>query len=162
MREQLADLPAPNDAVLETREIEGQIVIDADGRVVANDSRFTVDLTTLTSDRSQRDRFIRSNTLETSRFPTAEFQPEELRGFPSPPPSSGTLRGELLGPLTIHGTERPVAFELDGRIDGNTVVGTAKTEFTITEWGMRLPRVAIVLSVEDSVRIEVEFTARAS
>ena len=55
----------------------------------AEGSEITVDLTTLRSDESRWDRFIRQRTLETARFPQAVFVPREVRSLPKPLPTSG-------------------------------------------------------------------------
>jgi len=47
VREQLAGLNFPSDAVGATRAIEGSIAFDTEGRVISRDSRFSVDLRTL-------------------------------------------------------------------------------------------------------------------
>src|SRR5688500_19685329 len=75
IREQLAGVNFPNDAVGATRAVEGGIAFDAQGRVVSAQSRFTVDLRTLTSDHPRRDNYVRRNTLETERYPSAVFVP---------------------------------------------------------------------------------------
>jgi polyisoprenoid-binding protein YceI len=159
VKEQLADLAAMSDAVLSTREIKGQIVVTREGKIIADGSKFTVNLDSLKSDRAQRDNFIKRNTLETSKFSTAELAPTELK-LSGPVPVSGDLKGQLLANMTVHGTTRPVSFDLDARLDGSTVKGTAQTNVKITDFDMKIPKVALVLSVEDLVRLQVSFIAR--
>ena len=62
----------------------GAIVVDRSGKVLSDQSKFTVDMQSLKTDQDRRDNFIKRNTLETDRFPTAEFVPTEVRGLPSP------------------------------------------------------------------------------
>src|SRR5262249_13427591 len=50
VREQLARLNLPSDAIGKTSAVTGSIVIGEDGKVVADQSKFVVDLTTLKSD----------------------------------------------------------------------------------------------------------------
>src|SRR5206468_10443541 len=78
VQEQLADAVAVSDAVFTTKAIKGQVVVDREGKVVGDGSKFTVDLSTLKSDRGMRDDFIKRSTLRTSQFPNAEFAPNEL------------------------------------------------------------------------------------
>src|SRR5205807_2613510 len=61
-REQLTFFAFPTDAVGTTTAVKGSIVLDAHGHIVPAQSTFVIDLRTLTSDRSQRDQFIQSNT----------------------------------------------------------------------------------------------------
>jgi polyisoprenoid-binding protein YceI len=82
-REQLANISFPTDAVGTTKAISGTIVIDESGTIVSQASKFVVDLTTLKSDKAQRDRFIQRNTLQTDTYPTAEFVPTQVVGLPA-------------------------------------------------------------------------------
>ena len=66
VREQLAELTLPSDAVGVTHGITGAIVLDEVGRVVPAESKITVDLTSLKSDRDRRDNYIKRRTLETT------------------------------------------------------------------------------------------------
>ena len=86
VREQLAGINFPSDAVGTTNAVEGRISLDAQGHVLTNDSRLTVDLRRLQSDKDRRDNYIRRNTLETDRYPMAVFVPTEVRGLPFPSP----------------------------------------------------------------------------
>ncbi|MCH1928023.1 YceI family protein, partial [Shewanella sp. C31] len=62
---------------------------------------FVVDLRELRSDQARRDNYLRQNTLETGRFPTATFRPKEVRGLPNPLPQSGKAAVHVVGDLTI-------------------------------------------------------------
>lgn len=158
VREQLATLQFPSDAVGRTQAISGTIAFAGDGSVISPASKFSVDLRTLRSDQERRDNFIRMNTLEVSRYPTAEFVPREVRGLRWPLPTSGEATFQLTGDLTIHGTTRPVTWDVTARFDGNRVTGTATTSFKFEDFNMQVPRVAVVLSVENNIRLEVDFT----
>src|SRR5437763_1226677 len=63
-REVLARLRSPSDAVGKTGDVSGSINIGPNG-VVAEGSKITVKLDSLATDERQRDRFIKSQTLET-------------------------------------------------------------------------------------------------
>ena len=78
VREQLAELSLPSEAVGVTHGVTGQIVLDERGRVVPAESKFTVDLASLKSDRDRRDGYIKHRTLQTDSFPSAVLVPKEL------------------------------------------------------------------------------------
>lgn len=158
VREQLANQSLPNDAVGTTKDASGTIVLAPDGRIVSEESRFEVDLRSLRSDQTRRDNFIQQNTLETSRFPTAVFEPREASGLPWPLPESGEFTFQLTGDLTVHGVTRPVTWDVTARIEGDRLVGTAVTQVTFQDFGMEQPRVAVVLSVEETIQLELDFT----
>ena len=69
VREQLAFLDFPNDAVGVTEDVEGKLVLGPDGAVSADDSLIRVDLSTLQSDEDRRDNYVRSRTLGTGQYP---------------------------------------------------------------------------------------------
>ena len=89
VREQLARLDFPNDAVGETSDVVGRIIFDPVGDIDSAASKITVDLRTLKSDKSRRDRFLRTRSLESDVFPTAEFVVKELPGLGWPLPKEG-------------------------------------------------------------------------
>lgn len=155
VREQLAGFDLPNDAVGTTRAITGVLVLEG-GRVVPEASRFQVDLRTLTSDQARRDNFIRRNTLQADRYPFAVFIPREARGLPTPLPTSGEHAFQLVGDLTLREITRPVTWEVTARVEGDRVVARARTSFTFADFGLEPPRVPVVLSVDETIRLEVD------
>ncbi len=155
--EQLADRPLPSDAVGRTSAVTGQIVIGADGRVVAQGSLFTIDMTTLHSDSNRRDGFIQRNTLQTDRYPTAVFAPTEVRGLPVPLPTSGQLTFQVVGNLTVHGLTRPATWDVTAQVSGQELKGTASTAIKFGDFGMQAPKAFVVLSVEDNIRLQYDF-----
>jgi polyisoprenoid-binding protein YceI len=162
IKEQLAGVNLPNDAVGTTNAIEGGIALDGQGRPVAEDSRLTVDLRKLQSDRDRRDNYVRRNTLETERYPTTVFVPTEIRGLPFPMPQSGTALFELIGDLTVRGVTRRITWDATATFDGQDVSVQAQTAFRFADFGLSVPRVASVLSVEDNIRLETDLLLRRS
>ena len=74
VRERLASLSAESDAVGRTSDINGSITIESDGTTTSlTAGTLTVDTTTITSDEGRRDNRMRSEGLQTDRFPTASF-----------------------------------------------------------------------------------------
>src|SRR5579884_4237688 len=63
VREQLADRTLPSYAIGTTKAVTGKITVRPDGSFVPDQSQISVDLTTLKTDRPQRDNFIKRNTL---------------------------------------------------------------------------------------------------
>ena len=157
VREQLVSLTLPSDAVGTTAALSGALVIQPDGRIIAGESRFVVDLTTLHTDSSRRDGYLQRNTLETGTYPEAVFVPAAAADLPSPLPTSGPVAFQLTGDLTVHGVTRPVTWEVRAEVEGRTLRGTAATSITFTDFGMTLPHVGPVLSVDDLIALELDF-----
>jgi polyisoprenoid-binding protein YceI len=107
VREQFAKQNLPNDAVGVTSAISGQVVFDAGGRVVASRSKITVNARTLSSDKSDRDDFLRTKSLETDLFQQMELVVEETPGLPWPLPVHGGATFQIRGSMTVHGVTSP-------------------------------------------------------
>ena len=162
IREQLASLDFPNDAIGETGDVSGSIIFDAGGGIVSPGSKIVVDLRGLRSDSDRRDGYVRNRSLQTDTYPNAEFIIREAAGLPWPLPAQGEASFQLLGDMTVHGVTRPLTWDVAGSFDGNSFTGQAKTNFTFEEFEIDVPRVRVVLSVDNDIRLEVDFTAAAS
>ena len=159
VREQLASLALPSDAVGVTSDITGVLVLSADGKtIVSDESKFVIDLTGLQSDRSMRDRYVQNNILQTNSYPTVELAPKQLVGLDSPLTASGAITFQLIGDLTVHGITRLTTWEVTGTAtEGRELTGTATTHFTFAEFDLNQPRVPSVLSIQDNIQLEFDF-----
>ena len=158
VEEQLARIGF-NIAVGITKDVTGTIVIRQNGSLVPGLSRIVVDLRSLTSDSSRRDGFIQRRTLETAKFPFAELVLTEAKGLSSPLPTSGEVDFQIVGDLTVHGVTNRTTWDVEAEISGKELIGTAVTKVTITGFGMELPLVGSVLSIEDEIDLEIDFRA---
>ncbi len=158
VREQLAALSLPSDAIGTTSAVTGTLVINPDGTIIDEQSQFVVDVTGLTSDKSQRDGFVQRNLLQTRQYPTVTFVPTSASGLASPLPVSGPLSFKLSGNLTAHGTTKPATWDVNAQILSSTdMTGTATTSFTFEDYNIQQPRVSVVLSVVDKITLELDF-----
>lgn len=162
VKEQLAGNNLPNDAVGKTKGVKGSIVIGQDGKIDKAQSKITVDVNSLATDQPMRDGFIKRSTLETDKFPTAEFVPTEVKGLPTPLPKSGAVNFQIIGDMTAHGTTKPITWDVTGTVDGGTFKGTAKTAVKFADFNMNAPKVPRVLSLEDNIRLEIDTTFNIS
>jgi polyisoprenoid-binding protein YceI len=156
VREQLASLSLPSDAIGSTRNFTGTLVIKTDGTIVSAESKFVVDMQTLQTDRSQRDNFVRRNVLQTDQYPSAVFVPTQIAGLGSPLPTSGPVSFKLTGDLTIRNVTKPVTWDFTGQLQGNELTGQATTSFKFEDFNLTQPRVPVVLSVEDNIKLELD------
>lgn len=157
VREQLAGVNMPSDAIGATKNISGTIIGKSDGTIVKAQSKFRVDMRTLVSDQDRRDQFLRSNVIESDQYPFAEFVPTEAKGFPLPV-KDGDIAFQLIGDLTIRNVTKSVTWDVTGKVTGNKGVGIAKTTFNFAYFNITQPRVPLVLSIEDNIRLEVDVT----
>jgi polyisoprenoid-binding protein YceI len=158
VREQLARLDLPNDAIGRTTSVSGSFSIAGDGSIRPG-GRLRVDLRDITSDADMRDNFIRRNTLETARYPYADFVPRRIEGLPALP-ASGPATFRLIGDMTIHGVTKELAWDVEATFAPDTVRGEASTRFPFATFDLTIPKVFGLLSVDDDIRLVLNITAR--
>ncbi len=124
VREQLANLNFPSDAVLVATGAKGAFAVNNDG-TFAPGSEITFDVSSLASDSSQRDSFVRQSVLNTRQFPTATFVPVTATGLSLPLASNAHLTFKLAGKLTIHGVTKDVTFDIDATRNAADLTATA-------------------------------------
>ncbi len=161
VREQLASLNFPSDAVLVATGAKGNFQINDNG-TFSSDSKITFDVNSLTSDSSQRDGFVKMTVLNARQFPTATFVPTKVIGLTLPLPASGTFTFTLSGRLTIHGVDKAVTFAVQAKRAGSDLTATATLDPTVTfgDFGMPLPAApGRVLSVVDEIKLVIDLVA---
>src|SRR5690606_34382214 len=154
VREQLAGISFPVDAVGRTRQVSGAVVFDEEGRVIPELSEVRVNLASLQSDQSRRDNFVRQNTLQTSRYPDAVLVPTEVRGLTFPLPQEGSAPVTIVADLTIRNVTRQVEWTGTAYFEPGAVRIEAGTSVTFADFDLQQPRTAAVLSVADTIRLE--------
>ena len=162
VQEQLVGLDLPNDAVGRTGAVTGGISLDESGRVIPSASEFVIQVGGLTSDKERRDGYVRRRVLVTDSNPTVVLRPTAVRGITLPLPTTGATTFDLIGDLTVKGVTRPTTWRVNANFAADTVTGTAATAFTFTNFQLEQPRVRVVLSVADTIRLEYDFRLQAT
>jgi polyisoprenoid-binding protein YceI len=147
-----------NEAVGETNAIVGQLLFDESGLPLAC-SRFDVDIRTLDSGEPQRDNYLFNNTLESEEFPLATFVLTAVEGLDQPLADGVETTFILIGDLAMHGVTRSVAWEGTVQKQGDQIIGSADTTFEMSDFDIEPPSVPVVLSLDETVRLEVDLTA---
>ena len=150
--EQLTRLPLPNDAVVRTDALSGQLNLDG------QPSEVSVDLLTLSSDQDFRDRYMRGRMFRDS--PVAVFTMNDLSGLPNEFFSGETYSRQVTGILSINGIDVPLTFDLEIRNDGDVLNVLGRTVFTWDQLQMPVPTARIVVSVEDEVSVQLLLVAK--
>lgn len=148
------------DAVGRTNAIEGQFQLNIDGtQVQLADNHFIVDLRTLTSDESRRDRRIQEQWLESNTYPWAEFTATHIEDFPQDAAEGQDVSFKVVGDMTIREVTRPAAFDVTARLDGDTFSGTATSYLLMRDFGFEPPSIMGMLEVTDGVTVTLNFVA---
>jgi polyisoprenoid-binding protein YceI len=157
VRERLMGHDFDNDAIGETKNLTGAISFDSNGKVIRDASKFTVDAGSFVSDKDRRDGFVRGRLLEADQYPTVVLVPTAVRGVTLPLPATGTRPIEMTGDLTVRGVTRPTTWNGTVQFKDGAVSGSAVTAFTFDDIQMEQPRVPVLLSVADTIRLEITF-----
>ena len=157
VREQLAGFDFPNDAVGGTKDLTGLVTLSPDGSIVSGRSEIRIQLASLATDNERRDGYVQRRTLEVEQYPEALLVPRGFTGLEHPIPTSGKGTFQLEGDLTLHGRTQPTVWEVTAEFGPETITGLATTAFTFDTFGIAVPQVARVLSVDDDIRLELEF-----
>ena len=157
VREQLASLAAPSDAVGRTSAITGTLTLTqaASGYTVAA-SGFTVDVSKLTSDQSRRDQRIHSQGLESDRYPTATFKLTSPIALSADATSGQTIHVSATGDLTIHGVTKSVTIPIDARLTGSKIELVGSITFPFSQFGMTPPSIGGFVTVQNNATMEFQ------
>lgn len=111
------------------------------------------DLTTITSDRSRRDRPIQL-ALETREFPMATFESSGPVDLGTLPVEGEPFQATVPGTLTVHGVGQRVEIDLTAQQVGESVAVVGALPFDFTTFGIEMPSAPIVVSVQDEGNLE--------
>ena len=158
VEEELAGVGATT-AIGRTNAFIGSILFDEEGMPLPC-SQFFVDLRTLTSDEPRRDNYLYNNTLETQTYPLASFVLTGVEGLEGALEEGKETTLTLLGDLTIHGVTRAVAWQATVTLDGDQLTGSATLPFEMPDFDIEPPRVGAVVSLDETVTLEIDVTAQ--
>ncbi len=149
-----------NDAIGTTHSVQGSFKIRTGASPLVAAMNITVDLRTLQSDAQRRDTFIQQNSLQTDTYPNATFVSVSTQDLPSSYSDGQTVHFQLTGNLTMHGKTNKEVFDVQGKIVGNTITGTATSTIYMTDFGIEPPNLANIAIAQNKVVITLTFTAK--
>ncbi len=154
IREKLAFLPAPHDVVARTSSMTGSVTVSG---LEISRAYLSIDTTDLTSDEPGRDQAMRTQGLETDRYPRASFLlTDPLRIEPWPDPGRVVTR-TASGRLTLHGVTRPVTVPMQGQWSGTEIRIVGSLTIRLADFGIVAPSAGPV-SIADTGTIEFQLT----
>ncbi len=140
-----------NTAVGRTSAITGLLTVSAD---TATAGSFTADLTTVSSDRAQRDGQFQRRIMNTSTYPTATFKLTKAVSLGSVPADGVTVTKDVTGDLTLHGTTRLVTFTVSLKRTGSTVAASGSIPVVFADYNISNPSFAGVVTTDDHGTLE--------
>ncbi|MGH2495668.1 MAG: YceI family protein [Ktedonobacteraceae bacterium] len=149
-----------NDAIGTTHSVSGSFKIRSGASPLVAGMNIQVDLRTLQSDSSRRDGYIQQNSLQTDTYPYATFVSVSTQGLPASYTDGQTIHFQLTGNLTMHGKTNKEVFDVQGKVVGNTITGTATSAIYMTDFGIQPPNLANIAIAQNKVLITLTFTAK--
>ena len=139
-----------------TSDVTGSLVI-ANNEVTS--AEFSVDMTTIKSDSSRRDRQVNNRILDTATFPTATFALNEPIALTPEALAGSDFTANTTGTLTLRGVTKTIPVTLTARLVDNVIEVNGSIEIVFAEWQIPDPSVSAIV-VED--RGLLEFLIRFS
>jgi polyisoprenoid-binding protein YceI len=151
VQEQFSGIGA-NTVVGRTQNVTGSMTIHGT-TITALD--VTVDMTTLQSDKEQRDNSLRERGLETDRFPTATFKLTQPIDVGHEPKDGQTIDVTAVGDLTLHGVTNQVSVPIQAVKSGGQIQAIASLDVALADYGIDPPIGFLVVSIADTGTIEL-------
>jgi polyisoprenoid-binding protein YceI len=126
------------------------------GGTTINDVTVTADLRDLKSDSGLRDGRIKSEGLESDRFPEAKFVLTSPIALSAVPAVGETVKTQASGDFTLHGVTKRVTISLEGRFDGKQVQVVGNLPVVFGDYGITAPTAPAVASVDDHGEMELQ------
>lgn len=147
-----------------TPDVTGEITVVPSNPSASQIGTITINARDFKTDSSRRNRAIQRQVLITARdeYQFITFTPTSLEGMPETIGVGDTVSFTVVGDVTILDTTRSETFDMNVTVvSEQELTGLASTTVLYDDYGISIPKVPIVASVEDEVRLELEFTARA-
>src|SRR5437763_511298 len=82
------------------------------------------------------------------------------QGLPASYTDGQTVHFQLTGNLTMHGKTNKEVFDVQGKVVGKTITGTATSTIYMTDFGIQPPNLANIAIAQNKVLITLTFTAK--
>ena len=144
VKEKVAGGIATDTATGRTGEVTGSVTVVGKQVTAAT---FTVNMTTLKSDKSLRDSVLKTVGIQTSTYPTAGFTLTDPIALPAM--SAGKIyQLTAHGTLRLHGTSKSVSVSLQCEETDTGFAVLADVPIAMADYGIKAPSIAGVVSVE--------------
>lgn len=154
VRERLASLSADSDAVGRTSAITGSATISGSGTALnVSAASFSVDMTTLRSDRQMRDNRLRNDGIQTDQFATSTFTLTQAVALPANA-TAAQFDVTLHGDLTLHGVTKTVDIPARAQVNGTVIQVLGSLDFPFSDFAINAPNIGGFVSVEDHGTLE--------
>jgi polyisoprenoid-binding protein YceI len=146
-----------------TSEVAGQLLFDPADPGSAQLSEILINARTFETNKSNRDRAMRSGVVLDSGSVEHEFisfVPTSVQGLDGPVAPGDEVSFEVGGDLTIKGTTLPVTFTVSALFEAaDRITGRAEAQVERSDFGIGIPNAPGVANVTEDVTITLDFVA---
>ena len=144
-----------------TNNIQGDISLHTKNPKDSELSTIRVNARTLKTDNPSRNAAIGRAILKSDQDPYEyiEFKPTGFEGMPESITAGVPFSFKIKGDLSISGTVKPVVFDVTVTQNENTLSGTGETTVQYKDFGLTIPNVPFVASVQNNVKLKINFVA---
>lgn len=154
----------PKRVVGVTSEAAGEVMVDFDDPSASRIGEIVVNVRTLETDSSFRDRAMRGPILGSARDENefAVFEPASIEGLPDRAEIGDRMPLTVSGGLTLSGVTRPVVFEIEVELASSDLIRVTGAALVLrSDFGLTIPAVPSVSDVSDEILLAVDLTAAA-
>lgn len=153
-------LGSPNTVIGITSQVTGEITVDFNDPASAQVGTIQIDASTLVTDNDRRNRALNNRILDTNQYPFIQFAPTAITGLPGSITIGEAVAFQITGDLTIKDTTHSVVFDMTVTPASETrLEGAGTTTVAYADYGIGIPSVPNVASVDEEVILEIEFVA---
>jgi polyisoprenoid-binding protein YceI len=147
-----------------TPAVAGDIVVNTQDPSLSRVGTIVVNVQQFTSDSNLRDKRIRTDFLNSSEFPMAEFATTEIEGLPNsiePTTIEGDISSELVikGDLTVAEKTAPATFRGEATLTEDTLEATMSATVLMSDFGVGPINVAGLVKTSDEVDLTFDLVA---
>lgn len=153
---------SPVTVIARTNQVAGDIIVDFSSPSNSEVGVIRINVRTMATDSSFRDRAIRGEILQSARdeFEFSEFTPTELRSLPDSVTIGESFTFEIVGSLKVRDISSEVIFEAtvtpvsETRLEGSATAVIQRATYNLT-----IPNAPGVAEVSEDVGLEIDFVA---
>jgi polyisoprenoid-binding protein YceI len=151
---------APTTVVGKTNQVAGEIAVNPNDPTQTRVGTIQVNARTLATDNDFRNRAIKNRILMTDQYEFVTFTPKQLTGLPQQATMGQEYSFQIIGDLTIRDTTKEVTFDVTAKpVSDTRLEGAARATIRYADFGLTIPQVRQVASVDEQVRLEIDFVA---
>jgi polyisoprenoid-binding protein YceI len=151
---------SPNSVVGTTNKVTGEISVNLEDPSSTEVGSINVEAGTLRTDNNFRNGAIQEFILQTGSFLLITFTPTSIVGLPGDVAVGDAFSFDMTGDLMIRDITQQVTFEVHVTAESENVIkGSAATMVLRGDYGITIPSVPQVASVDNEVFLELDFTA---